>query len=179
LFRPVTVLMGAWSRAALPQFARLLSRGDVARFERMLWQALAVAAAGSLALYAALLFAWSPIERLLLAGKYPDAALLLLPWAVASGASLLRYVSGIALQAAREFKFLAYEQIVCGALSAAATVAAILFWGYPATMWGIALGNIACLLWQLARLRRVCRPGHLAPLPRWGAAAAADAKHED
>jgi O-antigen/teichoic acid export membrane protein len=176
LFRPVTVLMGAWSRAALPKFARLLSRGEVVAFERMLMQALAVAAIGSVALYLALLLAWPPIERLLLAGKYPDAAVLLLPWAAASGVSLLRYVSGIALQAAREFKFLAYAQTVCGALSAAATVAVILWWGYEATMWGIAIGNAACLLWQLLRLRRVHRPDYVASQPRWDTAAADSGK---
>lgn len=170
LFRPVSVLMGAWSRAALPQFARLLSRGEIAAFERMLWRALAAAAAGSAALYVALVLAWGPVERLLLAHKYPDAAALLLPWAVASGMSLLRYVSGIALQAAREFKFLAYAQIVCGAASAAATVVVILWWGYEATMWGIAFGNGACFAWQVVRLRRVRRPDHIAALPRWDTA---------
>jgi predicted small integral membrane protein len=100
-------------------------------------------------------FAWPPIEQHLLAGKYSDGILLLLPWAVASGTSVLRYVGGIGLLAAREFKFLATAQTICGALAAAATAGFILWQGYTGAMWGIVIGNGVCLMWELARLQRV------------------------
>jgi hypothetical protein len=82
---------------------------------------------------------------------------LLWPWAAASGASVLRYVGGIGLMAAREFRFLATAQTVCGALAAAATVGLILWDGSSGAMWGIALGNGACFVWEMARLRGVLR----------------------
>jgi|GEM_PF-2819887 len=170
LFRPVTVLMGAWSRSAQPQFSALLARGEIAAFDRMLGRALAAATIGSIAWFALLAVLWEPVQRFLLAGKYPEAGLLLLPWAVASGVSLLRYVTGVALQSGREFKFLAYAQIVCGVISAVATVGMILWQGYTATMWGIAIGNGACLVWQVVRLQRIRRPGYVESLPRWDAA---------
>lgn len=167
LFRPMTVLMGAWSRPALSQFVRLLARGEIAAFERMLYRALAVAAIGSAAWFFALSAAWSPVERYLLAGKYPEAGLLLLPWAAASGASLLRYVAGTALTAAREFKYMAYAQLACGGVAAAATAAMILWQGYAGAMWGIAAGNALCAALHMVRLRRVRRPGFVASLPPW------------
>jgi O-antigen/teichoic acid export membrane protein len=167
LFRPMMVLMGAWSRPALSQFVRLLARGDIAAFDRMLYRALAVAVAGSAAWFFVLSAAWRPVEHYLLAGKYPEAEALLLPWAVASGASLLRFIAGTALTAAREFKYMAYAQLVCGAVAAAATVAMIVWQGYAGAMWGIAIGNALCLGWHMARLRRVRRPGFLGALPPW------------
>lgn len=179
LFRPVTVLMNAWAKTALPQLSGTLAHGETAAFDRVLWRALAVAAAGSIGWYVALAALWDPVERFLLAGKYPEARLLLLSWAVASAAMLLRSIAGLGLIAAREFKFLAHAQIVCGALAAAATIAMILWLGYTGTMWGIALGNAACLGWILVRLRRVRRPGFLDTLPQWeGAGASTSPKTE-
>jgi O-antigen/teichoic acid export membrane protein len=161
LFRPIMVLASAWSKTALPQLSAMLGRGETAAFGRLLAGALTATAIGSAAWYFVLLACWEPVERLVLAGKYPEAQQLLLPWAAASAASVLRYVAGMGLVAARQFKFLAHVQIVCGALSAAATVLMILWQGYVGAMWGIALGNGACLLMILARLRQARRPGFL------------------
>src|SRR5262249_45265109 len=139
LYRPLMVLINAWAKTALPVLSAQLARGETGGFDRVVIAALAAATAGSVAWYLALLACWSPIERFVLAGKYPEAELLLLPWAAASAASALRYVAGVGLVAARQFKFLAYAQIVCGAVSAAATVLMILWFGYVGAMWGIAL----------------------------------------
>ena len=102
-------------------------------------------------------FAWDPIERYLFAGKYGDGILLLWPWAAASGASVLRYIGGNGLMAAREFKFLAKVQTLCGVLAAAATAGFILWQGYTAAMWGIAIGNGVCFVWEIVRLRGIHR----------------------
>jgi O-antigen/teichoic acid export membrane protein len=126
-------------------------------------------AIGSVVWYLALLACWDPVERWVLAGKYPAAQALLLPWAAASAASTLRFVAGTGLVAARQFKFLAHVQIVCGALAAAATVAMILWQGMAGAMWGIAIGNGACLAMILVRLRDVRRPDFLAAHPTWDA----------
>jgi O-antigen/teichoic acid export membrane protein len=157
LFRPVSVLVTAWGASALPHLSAALANGRIGEFDRMLARALAWAAIASVAAGVATWFAWPPIERYLLAGKYGDGVLLLLPWAAASGASVLRYVGSIGLMAAREFKFLATAQTICGALAAGATAGFILWQGYSGAMWGIAIGNGACFVWEMGRLRRVRR----------------------
>jgi O-antigen/teichoic acid export membrane protein len=157
LFRPVSVLVNAWGAAALPHLAAALANKRIAEFDRLMTQALAGAAAASVAIGAALWFAWPPIEHYLLAGKYSDGVFLLLPWAAASGASVLRYVASIGLTAARDFKFLATTQTICGALAAGATVGFILWQGYTGAMWGVAIGNGVCFVWEMGRLRRVRR----------------------
>jgi len=170
LFRPLTVLMNAWAKTSLPQLSGMLARGEIAAFNRILIRALVATAVGSAVWYLALVACWDPVERFVLAGKYPEAAALLLPWAAASAASVLRYVAGIGLVAARQFKFLAHSQIACGALAAVATVLMILWDGMVGAMWGIAIGNAACLMMILARLRHVRRPGFLDTRPQWDAA---------
>jgi O-antigen/teichoic acid export membrane protein len=157
LFRPVSVLVNAWGLSALPQLSAALANGRIAEFDRLLTRALAATAAASIAIGVVLWLAWPPIEHYLLADKYSDGALLLLPWAAASGASLLRFVGSTALMAAREFKFLATAQTVCGVLAAAATAGLILWQGYTGAMWGVAIGNGACFAWELLRLGRVRR----------------------
>jgi O-antigen/teichoic acid export membrane protein len=169
LFRPITVLSSAWARTALPQLSGMLARRDIAAFDRMLGWALGATAIGSIAWYLGLLACWDPVERFVLAGKYPDAVALLLPWAAASAATTLRYVAGMGLVAARQFKFLAHVQIVCGALAAAATVAMILWQGMVGAMWGIAIGNAACLAMILVRLRDTRHPDFVAAHPQWDA----------
>jgi len=169
LFRPITMLSSAWARTALPQLSGMLARRETAAFDRVLAWALGATAIGSAVWYLALLVCWDPVERFVLAGKYPEAEALLLPWAAATAASTLRYVAGTGLVAARQFKFLAHAQIVCGALAAAATVAMIVWRGMAGAMWGIAIGNAACLVMILVRLHDVRRPDFLAADPKWDA----------
>ncbi|HEY1796698.1 MAG TPA: hypothetical protein VGG57_11325 [Stellaceae bacterium] len=169
LFRPITVLSSAWAKPALPQLSRLLAHREIAAFNRMVAWALGATTVGSILWYLALLACWQPVEHFVLADKYPEAKALLLPWAAASAASTLRYVAGLGLIAARQFKFLAHVQIVCGAAAAAATVAMILWQGLVGAMWGIAIGNAACLAMILMRLRHVHRPEFLTAHPAWDA----------
>ncbi len=157
LFRPVSVLVNAWGQSALPHLAAALTNGRIDEFDRTLGRALVAAAVGSVAAGMALWFAWNPIQRYLLGGRYDDGILLLWPWAAASGASVLRYVGSTGLTAAREFKFLAKAQTLCGVLAAAATAGFVLWHGYTAAMWGIAIGNGVCFGWEMLRLQGVRR----------------------
>jgi O-antigen/teichoic acid export membrane protein len=159
LFRPIGVLTTAWGQSALPQLSAALANARLAEFDHILTRALVASALGG-----ALWLAWRPVEHYLLAGKYGDGLMLLLPWAAASTASVLRYVGSMGLVAAREFKFLATAQTVCGLLAAASTAAFIMWQGYTGAMWGIAIGNGACFAWQLARLQTV-RRRIVCPLP--------------
>lgn len=165
LFRPVSVLVNAWGQSALPHLAAALANGRIDEFDRTLTRALAAAAVASVAWGGLLWLAWEPIEHYLLAGKYSHGAVLVLPWAAASAASVLRYIGSMALNAAREFKFLAIAQALCGGLAAAATAGFILWQGYAGAMWGIAVGNGVCLVWEMARLRRVRRRAASRGLP--------------
>jgi O-antigen/teichoic acid export membrane protein len=155
LFRPVSVLVAAWGQSTLPHLSAALTNGHRGEFDRLLGRALIATALGSAAIGFALWLVWGPIERYVFAGKYPDGLLLLWPWAAASGASVLRYVGSTGLMAAREFKFLAKAQTVCGVLAAAATAGFILWQGYAGAMWGIAIGNGVCFVWEMLRLQRV------------------------
>src|SRR5271154_6509513 len=157
LFRPVSVLVSAWGQSALPHLSAALANGRIAEFDRTLTRALAATALGSIAIGVLIWLAWAPIHQHLLAGKYADGGLLVVPWAAASAASVLRYVGSIGLMAARDFKFLAKIQAVCGILAAAATTGFILSSGYTGAMWGIAIGNAVCFVWAMWRWRGVRR----------------------
>ncbi|HWD60622.1 MAG TPA: hypothetical protein VG308_20225 [Stellaceae bacterium] len=157
LFRPVSVLVAAWGQSALPHLSAALANGRIAEFDRVLARALAATALASLAIGVALWFAWAPVSHYVFADKYPDGDLLLWSWAAASGASVLRYIGSTGLMAARDFRFLATAQSLCGALAAAATAGLILWQGYTAAMWGIAIGNGLCFGWEMLRLRGVRR----------------------
>ena len=157
LFRPVSVLVSAWGQSALPHLSAALANGRIAEFDRTLTRALAATALGSIAIGVLIWLAWAPIHQHLLAGKYADGGLLVVPWAAASAASVLRYVGSIGLMAARDFKFLAKIQAVCGVLAAAATAGFILWSGYTGAMWGIAIGNAVCFVWAMGRWRGVRR----------------------
>jgi O-antigen/teichoic acid export membrane protein len=163
LFRPVGLLMTAWERSARPDLASMIAARQAGRFALALARGLAAAAVGSVAWTLALLIIWQVIERRVLGGKYPDAGGLILPWAVASGVMLGRYVIGVGLQAAREFKFLAYAQIIGGIVSTVAVAAMIEWRGYTWTMWGMTAGEAACFLLSTVRLHSVCRAAGAVP----------------
>jgi O-antigen/teichoic acid export membrane protein len=157
LFRPVSVLVSAWGQSALPHLSAALASGRTDEFDRVIGRALAATAIASVGVGVVLWLAWGPIDRYLFVGKYSDGILLLWPWAAASGASVLRYVGSTGLMAARDFRFLAKVQTLCGVLAAAATAGFILWQGYTAAMWGIAIGNGVCFVWEVVRLRGVHR----------------------
>ena len=157
LFRPVSVLVNAWGQSALPHLSAALANGRIAEFDRLVARALAAPALASLAIGVALWVAWAPVSHYVFADKYPDGSLLLWPWAAASGASVLRYIGSTGLMAARDFRFLATAQSLCGAIAAAATAGLILWQGYAAAMWGIAIGNGLCFGWEMLRLQGVRR----------------------
>jgi O-antigen/teichoic acid export membrane protein len=157
LFRPVRTMLTAWGRSALPQLAGFYASRDVAAADRLILVAFTAAGAASLAWTAALWFAWGPIDRHFFVGKYPDAWLLLMPWAVAAGLQCVEYTLGVALQAAREFKYLAYVTLVSAPLTVAATAGVILWHDYTWAMYGTAFGNLVALVMEAARLHVIRR----------------------
>ncbi|HTQ33510.1 MAG TPA: hypothetical protein VMI30_05020 [Stellaceae bacterium] len=157
LFRPVSVLVAAWGQSNLPHLAAALANGRIKEFDRILGRALVATTIGSAAMGLVLWLGWQPVAHYVFVGKYPDGFLLLWPWATASAASVLRYVGSNGLMAARDFRFLAKAQGLCGVLAAAATAGLILWQGYAEAMWGIALGNGVCFAWVMLRLRDVRR----------------------
>jgi O-antigen/teichoic acid export membrane protein len=174
LFRPLSLLLTAWSNSALPRLAGLAADGEAAAFHRILRRAMAAAIAGSVLWFALLLLAWEPLSRYLLAGKYPDARAILLPCAVASAIWLVHSVASVGLVAAREFKFLAYADLGCAAISAVATTGMMLWQGYRGAMWGVALGYGVALVLETAKLTRIQRMPRTAA-QRTGVAASASA----
>lgn len=157
LFRPARILMSSWAKSALPHLATLAASRQLGAFDRAVLVPLAVGAAGSAGVCVVLWLAWHPIEHYLLADKYPDAAALLVPWAVASGLNVIDYIIGTALQAAREFKFLAQICLIGAPITALATTAAVWWHGYTWTMYGVAIGSAAVVAMEAARLQVVRR----------------------
>lgn len=165
LFRPGQTMLIAWQRATLPQLANLWAARDYRAYDRRLLTALLAAGVG-FGLWCGLLWlGWGLIERYLLGAKYPDALLLLLPWAIFSGQEAITGILATGLQAIREFRFLAFVTIVSAPVSAAATIGLTLWHGYTWTVYGLAIGtalNLAMMAGRLLRLRRRAAPDPIA-----------------
>jgi O-antigen/teichoic acid export membrane protein len=157
LIRPIRTLITAWGRAALPQLAGHFAARRIDAFDRIVVQAFIGAGAASIAWSILFCLAWRPIEHYFLAGKYPDAWTLVLPWAVTVALQCLEYTVNIALQAAREFKFLASTTLITAPLTVAATIGVILWHGYTWTVYGTALGSAVALGLEAGRLYVVRR----------------------
>ncbi len=157
LFRPVRLLLHAWMRSVLPNMSAQLASARVGAFDRLFMQGFVAAAGGSALWFFLLWLAWQPIERYFLAGHYPDAWSLMLPWAIAAGLNVMAFTVSVALQAAREFKFLAYATMLNAPLTLAATAAAVLWQGYTWTMYGVALGDLIALSMYIGRLCMIRR----------------------
>lgn len=157
LFRPIRLMVTAWGRAALPELAAQLAARRIAAVDRIVVRAFLAAAAGSVLWSCLLGLAWSAIDRHFLVGRYPEAWLLLWPWALAATLDGIGATLSIALQAAREFRYLAYATIVGAPVTILATVGAILWRGYTWTMYGVAFGYLVVLAMLTVRYWQVRR----------------------
>jgi O-antigen/teichoic acid export membrane protein len=157
LFRPISTLLTAWSRPTLPKLAAALAKGNFIAFDRMILTGMAVAAVGSAGWCAVLWLIWAPIEIYVLGDKYPDAGRLLLPWAIVTCVVALDQVASVALQAARDFRFLAYVTLISAPVTIVATVGTILWQGYTWAMYGVAIGQVLGLVMVVGRLYSIRR----------------------
>lgn len=157
LFRPVRLMVTAWGRAALPELAAHLAAGRIAAVDRVIVRAFAAAGIGSVVWSLLLWLGWGEIERRFLVGRYPEAWLLIWPWALAATLDGMGATLAIALQAAREFRYLAYMTMVGAPVTIAATVGAILWRGYTWTMYGVAFGYLVVLAMLIGRYLQVRR----------------------
>lgn len=165
LFRPANTMLVAWRRSALPQLSELVVAGDTEAFDRRVYAALAFEVAGFAALCGALWLGWDLIDRYFLAAKYPKAALLLLPWAIVACLEGVGVILSAALQAMREFRYLAYVTIVTAPITAAATVGFTLWHGFTWTLYGLAIGNIVNESLLVVQLRRIRKRGRRPAAP--------------
>jgi O-antigen/teichoic acid export membrane protein len=168
LFRPALILLLAWRRSALSEFAALLAAGRVEALYRKVLVAAGAALVGSAAWSAVLWLGWHTVERHLFAGKYPASAVLLLPWTIAMCLDALEYVLSTALQAARDFRYRACVTIATAPVTVAATAGLTLWHGYTWTMYGLAIGNAlsaTIIIVRLFGLRRHLEQGSAAAGP--------------
>lgn len=163
LFRPAQILLTAWRRSALPEFAALLAAGRGDAVHRRTLAASAAALSGCVAWGAVLSCGWRAIEHYLLAEKYPEASLLLLPWTITVALDAITFIVSTALSAAREFRYLAWVTLCTAPITLAGTAGLTLWHGYTWTMYGLALGNALSVAMVVARLymvrRGACYPG--------------------
>jgi O-antigen/teichoic acid export membrane protein len=157
LFRPAQILLTAWRRSALPEFSALVAAGQVEALARKLALVVVVATAGCAGWCAALWAAWQVIAVHLFAGKYSEGVLLLLPWAIAICLDTVDFVLGTALQAAREFRYLAGVTMITAPISAVATAWFTVWHGYTWTIYGLAIGSGVSVILVIGRLWKVRR----------------------
>jgi O-antigen/teichoic acid export membrane protein len=175
LFRPVRILLHGWTRSAQPNMAAQLVNGDLKGFDREFLRGFAAAIIGSVAWFGVLAAAWQPIQHYFLTDRYPDAWSLMWPWFVAAALDVMVFIVTMALQAAREFRYLACATVVTAPISLAASAVAVLLDGYTWTMYGVAAGSFAMLLIAGHRLYQVrIRIASGAGLPAALASAAAE-----
>ena len=74
--------------------------------------------------------------------KFPHDRLPLGTDAKNAALNAMAFTVSVALQSAREFKFLAYATMINAPLTLAATEVAVLWHGYEWTMYGVALGDL-------------------------------------
>lgn len=165
LFRPGQLMLIAWRRSALPQLARLHAAGQAEAFDRRVLGALAVALAVFATWCTVLWIGWGEVDRYFFVGKYPGAYLLLLPWAIAVGLDTIGSILSTALQAAREFRFLAYVTIVSAPITVVATVALTLWRGYTWTIYGLAIGGGVGVTMAVVRLLRIRHRAVISGMP--------------
>src|SRR6202012_4937612 len=103
-----------------------LARGDIKGFDREFLRGFAAAIAGSVLWFGVLVLAWYPIEHYFLTDRYPDAWLLMWPWFAAAALDVMVFIMSMALQAAREFKFLACATVATAPISLVASGALVL-----------------------------------------------------
>jgi hypothetical protein len=165
MFRPVRIMVTAWGRTALPHFAAELAAGRVAAIDRAMMRAFVATAFGSVGWMLVLWLAWHQIDKHFLVGQYPDAWLLVWPWAIATALDAMSHIVSIALRAAREFKFLAFGMMLSAPITVAATAGAVWWQGYTWTMYGFAFGQFVMLAMEIVRFyyvrRRVAGSGNL------------------
>ncbi|MBV9826182.1 MAG: hypothetical protein JO001_10975 [Alphaproteobacteria bacterium] len=157
LFRPVRLMLFAWSRSALPVLTQQLSSGRIKEFDRAFLTALGSAILASIVWLGVLRLGWAPIDRYFLLGRYPDAEILIISWAIAAAINVIDFTVSIALQAAREFRFLAAATLVSAPITLLATAAVVYWQGYTWTMYGTAFGNAVALAMCAVRLYTVRR----------------------
>lgn len=157
LFRPIRLMAGAWGRAALPELSAHFAAGRIATVDRIIVRAFLTAGVGSAVWSLVLWLGWGEFERRFLVGHYPKAELLLWPWALAATLDGMGATLAIALQAAREFRYLAYVTIVGAPVTIATTAGAIAWHGYTWAMYGVALGYLVVLAMLIVRYWQVRR----------------------
>ncbi|HEX3954681.1 MAG TPA: lipopolysaccharide biosynthesis protein [Stellaceae bacterium] len=169
LFRPAQILLTAWRRSALPEFARLFAEGRVAVVYRRIALASTVALSACLIWCAVLWVGWRIIEQHLFAGKYPEASLLLLPWAIAISLDAIEFIVSTALQAVREFRYLAWVTMLTAPITVVAIAGLTMWHGYTWTLYGLTIGNGLSAALVVSRLFRIRH--------RVGQSAATDSAH--
>jgi len=170
LLRASAVLSLAWSRVARPRMARFVATQDVAALDRTLWTGVGALMAQHLALSAAILLLWRWVEPLL--GRYEGLHLVTLCWIAATTFAQFRAALSAALQAAKDFRFLAWTTVASTTVTLPATLATIFAFGWRTSVLGMAAGEAvagAAMLWRWRRVR-----GRLAALQAPAEAAAVE-----
>jgi len=174
LFRPMDLMVQAWTRIAHPTFAKAFARGQVSAADRLAHlSALGIIAAAAMFM-AVVWAAWPLLQTHVFRGAYADIETVVLLWALAMAVRLVGEVYSAQLQGLAKFRELTIASIA-GATMALISLAAVVALGnYQWAILAVVLGHVADLavvLW----IRRKALRGEAASFASEPAGAPADA----
>ncbi len=158
LLRISSILSTAWSRVARPQMARFVAMRDLGGLDRTLWTGVGALLAQHLALCLAVVLLWRWIAPFLSRGRYEGLYEVALCWIAATTFAQFRAALSVALQAAKDFRFLALTTALAAAITLPTTLVVIFAFGWRTSVLGLAAGEAAAggailLRWLRIRTR--------------------------
>lgn len=167
LMGSLPLLASAWSRAARPEMTAALVENRVADARRILLLGTGGVLVLSLFYLLMLYLAWPIIEAYLFKGRYPEIGMLTIAWGLTTLVGILDLCLSAYLQAARQFRALAFASLAAALVSGCALL--VLATSVPAAyaIGAVALGEIVALVWVVV-LIATARP---AITPQTGRAA--------
>jgi hypothetical protein len=173
VLRTSSIFATAWVRVARPRMSRLVGEGNGAGLNRLLTRGLVLLLGQHFTICAINIAGWHYLEQLLLHGhRYEGLFETALAWMVTTTLSQFRGAVSVALQAVREFRFLAFTTGIGATITLAATALLTVACGWQFSVLGLAAGELAaCILivhrWigVLRRMRRAAAPVTAAGAP--------------
>lgn len=154
LMGPLPLLASAWARVARPEMTIALVENRVADARRTLLLGVAGVLVLSLLYLLVLYFAWALVETHLFKGRYPEIAMLTLVWGLTTLISTSDVCFSAYLQAARQFRPLAFASLAAALVSGSALLVIATTGPVTYTVGAVALGEIVSLAWVLVLIAR-------------------------
>jgi O-antigen/teichoic acid export membrane protein len=146
LFGPIRLVFVGLAMVLRPELARLRADHDWAGMQQRIVLAILAILMVNLAVGLTIYVLWDWINGLLFAEKYPDIALPIVCAGMIIAAAGVRFVLSIALQSHLMFRQVALGDLVGASVSTVLTILIILTAGHLFVLFGLLVGELACLV---------------------------------